>query len=134
LEHIIAEILIKAQEPWNNANQDAPPERSRLGDIIVVRPDGHVWGNEECLPRFIVVKLPGLSEEEVKHYEQSLMVSDGVDEHGQPKMKMAKVRKYQVPPAFVQEQTESVVDLPLGHGEGVDPVADFQETIIEKTS
>ena len=129
----MAQLLIKALEPWNNDNPLAPSERSRLGDIIVVRGDDHVWGNEECLPRFIVVKLPGIAEADVKHYEQSLMVSDGVDELGNPKMKLAKVRKYQVPPSYVSEQTESVIDIPLGHGEGVDPVSDFMDSIVEKT-
>jgi hypothetical protein len=133
----MAQLLIKAQEPWNNDSPTAPTNRSRLGDIIVVRGDDHVWGREECLPRFIVVKLPNISEADAKHYEQSLMIQDGLDEQGQPKMIMAKVRKYQVPPATVQthiDSSESVVEIPLGHGEGVDPVADFMDSIMEKTS
>lgn len=31
------------------------------GDIVVVRPDGWQWGRNECLPDFIVVKVPGLA-------------------------------------------------------------------------
>ena len=68
----MAQLLIKALEPWNNDNPQAPPERSRLGDIIVVRPDDHVWGREECLPRFIVVQLPGISYDDAKHLEENL--------------------------------------------------------------
>jgi hypothetical protein len=40
----------------------------RLGDIIVVRPDGWVWGKEESLPSFWVVKV---KEKDVSYLEQS---------------------------------------------------------------
>lgn len=131
----MAELLVKAAEPWNNDSPTAPPERSRLGDIIVVRPDGWVWGNEENLPRFIIVKLPGVAVEDVKHYEESLIVDDGLDENNQPKTKMAKVRKYQVPSTTVQTQidlSETILELPLSHGDQ-NPIEDFMNSIIEKT-
>jgi hypothetical protein len=97
----MAQLLIKALEPWNNDSPTAPSERSRLGDIIVVRPDDHVWGNEECLPRFIVVKITNMTYEDAKHLEESLMVDDGLDEQGIPKKKLAKVRKWQVPASYM---------------------------------
>ena len=46
--------------------------RSQLGDIVVVKPDGWVWGREECLPNYLVVKLPQLTVEQVEHFTQSL--------------------------------------------------------------
>jgi hypothetical protein len=128
----MAQLLIKALEPWNNDNPLAPSERSRLGDIIVVRPDDHVWGNEECLPRFIVVKITNLSYEDAKHLEESLMVDDGVDEQGIPKKKMAKVRKWQVPKSYMTNAINagnSVITITLtAHQQA------FIQNLIEKTS
>jgi len=77
-----AELLVKAEESWNN-NADTSKmtkeelttwnARSRKGDIIVVRPDGWSWGKEECPPKFVVVKMPNVKVDDVKHYEQSLI-------------------------------------------------------------
>lgn len=46
-------------------NRDATPEpRSyKRGDIVVVMPDGHAWGNAEGLPDFVQASLPGVSPE-----------------------------------------------------------------------
>lgn len=128
----MAQFLIKAQEPWNNASGDAPPERSRLGDIIVVRPDNHVWGREECLPRFLVVKVTNMTYDDAKHLEESLMVDDGLDERGNPKKKMAKVRKWQVPSAYMTKALQdgvSVVEITLTNKQQA-----FIQNLIEKTS
>ena len=143
----MAELLVRAKSHWRDATTQQEIDamtsvqfkefnsRSQFGDIIVVREDGWVWGNEECLPNFIVVKLPSMSFEEAKKYEESLMLQDGLDENNQPNMYMAKVRKYQVPSATVQAQVdleESVLELPLSHGD-VNPIDDFINSIIEKT-
>ena len=63
-----AELLVKAEDAWGD-----DPSRSRKGDIIVVRPDGWKWGKEECLPRFIVIKVPNVKAEDLKYLEQPLM-------------------------------------------------------------
>ena len=128
----MAELLVKAQEPWNNDLPNAPSERSRLGDIIVVRPDDHVWGNEECLPRFIVVKITNMTYEDAKHLEESLMVDDGLDEQGIMKKKMAKVRKWQVPSNYMTNAINagtSVVTITLSAHQQA-----FIQNLIEKTS
>ena len=128
----MAELLVKAQEPWNNDLPNAPSERSRLGDIIVVRPDSHVWGNEECLPRFIVVKVTNMTYDDAKHLEESLMVDDGLDEHGIMKRKMAKVRKWQVPQAYMLDAIHdgnSVIEITLTNKQQA-----FIANLIEKTS
>ena len=128
----MAELLVKAQEPWNNDLPNAPSERSRLGDIIVVRPDSHVWGNEECLPRFIVVKVTNMTYDDAKHLEESLMVDDGLDEHGIMKRKMAKVRKWQVPQAYMLNAIHdgnSVIEITLTNKQLA-----FIDNLIEKTS
>jgi hypothetical protein len=44
--------------------------RIKLGDIVVVREDGWAWGSCECLPSFLVVKVPGLAVD--AKYEQPL--------------------------------------------------------------
>ena len=128
----MAQFLIKALEPWNNDDPQAPSERSRLGDIIVVRPDDHVWGNEECLPRFIVVKITNMTYDDAKNLEESLMVDDGLDEHGIMKRKMAKVRKWQVPQAYMLnaiQKGDSVVEITLTNKQQA-----FIANLIEKTS
>ena len=88
----MAELLIKNVDAWGDLS-----ERSRKGDIIVVRPDGWVWGKEECPPRFVVVKLKGVAEKDVKHYEQPLMSEPDKD----GKTTMLKRRKYAIDTATV---------------------------------
>ena len=129
----MAQFLIKALEPWNNDSPTAPEERSRLGDIIVVRPDGHVWGREECLPRFIVVKITNMSYEDAKHLEEILMLDDGLEEDGVTiKKKLAKVRKWQVPAKYMEDAIKdgnSVVEITLTAKQQA-----FIANLIEKTS
>ncbi len=98
-----AELLIKANSHWmdglsqSDIDNMTPSEkqsydaRSQKGDIIVVRPDGWKWGKEERPPRFVVVKLKGVKEADVKHYEQTLM-----DNSDPEKPVMLKCRKYAV--------------------------------------
>lgn len=61
----MAEFLIRAQASKN-------PAASEVGDIIIVRPDGHKWGKCECLPEYLVVKFPDIKTETVKQYEEQL--------------------------------------------------------------
>lgn len=42
----------------------------KLGDPVVVMPDGHEWGAEEGLPKFYIVKIPGLAVETAKKWIQ----------------------------------------------------------------
>jgi hypothetical protein len=56
----VAQFLIKAQ---NSTNPDPVKEARgcyKLGDVVQVMPDDHVWGALESLPRYFVVKVPGL--------------------------------------------------------------------------
>ena len=119
----MAQLLIKALEPWNNDLPTAPPQRSRLGDIIVVRPDSHVWGNEECLPRFIVVKITNMTYDDAKHLEDVLLDVDG---------KMLKHRKWQVPQAYMNKAVSdgsSFIEITLTNKQQA-----FIQNLIEKTS
>lgn len=101
------EFLIKAKPHWKDSwtqeqvdalSPEAKKEydsRSQVGDIIVVRPDGWEWGNEECLPNFIIVKVPDMTMEEAKQYEESLIDAET--------MEVKKVRKYHVEEAEVND-------------------------------
>ena len=102
-----AELLVKAQEPWNNdidTSKMTKEElqsfnaRSRKGDIIVVKPDGWKWGREECPPRFVVVKLKGVKVEDVKHYEEPIY-----DEKDVENTTLLKVRKYAIDTSTVND-------------------------------
>jgi hypothetical protein len=56
----MAELLVLAV---NRTHPDPEQDRKGLhkkGDIIVVKPDGHVWGAGEGLPTFVRVLCPGL--------------------------------------------------------------------------
>jgi len=139
----VAELLVKAKSHWKDSfsqvqidalvggELDSFSARSQLGDIIVVRPDEWNWGRLECLPDFIVVKLPGVAEADVKFYEDSLM-----DFTDPLKPKMLKHRKYQVPSSTIQSQIdalETVLELPAGRGDASE-IGNFMDAIIEKTS
>lgn len=64
----MAELLIKAQTTWTNPDPiiDARGVYKK-GDIVVVRPDGHEWGGEENLPNFVLLKVPGVTVEQVEN-------------------------------------------------------------------
>jgi len=106
---LAAELLVHAKPHWMDSftqtevdklspgDKQSYEARSQIGDIVVVRPDNWVWGKEECLPNFVVVKVPGMNEVEAKQYEQSLMEQKGIDEHGAPIMVMLRHRKYALP-------------------------------------
>lgn len=64
----MAEFLIKAVD----ATHADPVKDARgcykRGDIVVVMPDGWTWGSAETLPKFVVVKIPGVDAERAKKY------------------------------------------------------------------
>lgn len=91
-----AELLVQAV--------DSPFEKgAKKGDIIVVRPDGWVWGKEENLPRYIIVKLPGLNIEDAKKYEEPLIHIEEKDVNGKIERipKTVKLRKYNIAASVV---------------------------------
>jgi len=67
--------------------------RSQYGDVIVVRPDGHKWGTKECPPDYVVVKIPEMSYEEAKKYEESLC-EDFIEKDGKVGKRIIRVRKH----------------------------------------
>lgn len=121
----MAEYLVKAKDHWmdkltaEDVSKLAPqvqatyPMRSQKGDILAVRPDGHIWGNEECLPWFIVYKVPGMSVDQ--DYEKPFI--EVIDDVGYRRKK----RKWNIDKADVDlqvvqskntvEKTKAVFDL-----------------------
>lgn len=62
----MAEILIKSIDAVHS-NPEKDKGCYKRGDIVDVRPDGHPWGREEGLPKFVIVKIPGLDPATVMH-------------------------------------------------------------------
>lgn len=67
----MAEFLIKAIDTAHSDPEKDKRGCYKRGDFVVVMPNGHEWGKEEGLPKFVVVKIPGLSVEAAKKYIQS---------------------------------------------------------------
>jgi hypothetical protein len=64
----MAQILVKA---INQNHPDADEDRRgcyKRGMPVVVMPDSHTWGRQECLPKFVIIKLPGVSVDTVRKY------------------------------------------------------------------
>ena len=109
----MAELLVKAKAHWmDSLSQEEvdklPPykrqtynARSQIGDVIVVKPNGWKWGREECLPNYVVVKIPNLKVEDAKEYEYPLFGKIGVNEAGDPVAPVLKGRKHQIPKAVI---------------------------------
>ena len=105
----MCELLIQAKGHWmdnftqgqidalDDGQKKSRNARIQLGDIVVVRPDGWVWGREECLPNYLVVKLPQLTVEQVEHFTQSLMG----EPDAQGNRPTLKKRKYKIPSQWV---------------------------------
>lgn len=103
-----AELLVRAKPHWMDnflqadidkmsiRERQSYEARSQEGDIIVVRPDGWVWGKEECLPNFVIIKIPDLKIEDAMKYQESLM--DGINYQNPV---LLKQRKYQIPKAVI---------------------------------
>ena len=67
----MAEFLIKARSAVHvDPDKDARGSYKR-GDIVVVMPDGHMWGTSETLPDFVVVKVPGVDHERAQQLIES---------------------------------------------------------------
>jgi len=104
----MAEILVRAKTHWKDAWKQADinklsaaekeqyDARTQLGDIVVVRPDGWVWGSAECLPDFVIVKIPDMTVEEAKQYENSINELY-TDAQGHEQIRLLRFREWRVP-------------------------------------
>ena len=64
----MAEFLIKAVDETHSDPVEDQRGCYKRGDIVVVMPDGHEWGKEEGLPKFVVVKIPDLAVSKARKY------------------------------------------------------------------
>jgi hypothetical protein len=64
----MAEILVKAIDATNPDSVKDERGCYKRGYPVCVMPDGHSWGTQENLPTFVVVKLPGVSVDDIKQY------------------------------------------------------------------
>jgi hypothetical protein len=127
----MAEFLVKAKGHWmDNFTQVQIDKlsssellnynsRSQIGDIVVIRSNGWKWGKAECLPDFIVIKIPELTIEECKKYGDQLF-----DNSDPPKI--LKIRKFRIP----QNTTENYATL----GNSIVTIASGTQTTIFKNN
>lgn len=113
-----AELLVKANQHWMDSltqveiskfsqqELDQYNARSQIGDIIVVRPDGWQWGKEEGLPKYVVVKVPGMTEVEMREYEKNL-----IDTTTPENSKLIRIRKYALPKTYISNIKTNFVTL-----------------------
>ena len=107
----MCEALIRAKghwkDAWNNptvnalstSERQSYDARTQLGDIVVIRPDGWVWGREEGLPNFVLVKIPDMTVEEAKQYENSITEEYEID--GRTQRRLLRFREYFLKPSWV---------------------------------
>lgn len=71
------ELLVKAVDHTHSDPTEDARGSYKRGMIVVCMPDGHVWGNEERLPRFVVIKVPGISCGQVQKYASAWLDGNG---------------------------------------------------------
>ncbi len=64
----MAELLIKAIDAVHPDAEVDACHCYKQGMPVVVKEDGHQWGLSEGLPKFIVMKIPGVPVERVEKY------------------------------------------------------------------
>jgi hypothetical protein len=64
----MAEILVKAVSATNPDSTKDQRGCYKRGMPVVVMPDGHPWGLEERLPKFVVLAIPLISVAQVRKY------------------------------------------------------------------
>lgn len=74
--HWLSNVSEEEKSKWTPEQWKEYERRITFGDIIVIKPDGWKWGKEECLPRFVVIKIIGLSYKDAKMFNDSLLAED----------------------------------------------------------
>lgn len=69
----MAEVLVKAVSVSHTDPVKDARGCYKVGDPVVVMPDGHVWGVSEGLPNFWIVKVPGATVAELEGYLVSIL-------------------------------------------------------------
>lgn len=66
----MAEILVKAIDHTHPDPEVDQRGAYKRGMPVVVMEDGHAWGSEEGLPKFWIIKIPGIAKSQVEKYIQ----------------------------------------------------------------
>jgi hypothetical protein len=129
----MAEILLRAQNQIDIPSDPEKAARLRVpGDVVVVMPDGHSWGSREGLPRFWIIKVPGLSVETVKKLTDALYVDTGtVDGAGNPILRMVNKSRYTLPIARLKKPQRDTL---AGTGVLTVNLSDAQAAFIDKVT
>lgn len=64
----MAEILVKAISATHSDPIKDQRGCYKRGMPVVIMPDGHQWGNEERLPKFVIIKIPDISKTRLEKY------------------------------------------------------------------
>jgi len=91
----MAEFLVKLND---NTHVNPTKDQSgcyKRGDVVVVMPNGHEWGKEEGYPKFVVVKIPGMTVAAGQKYIEPQIQGDLVGEMRDPTI-ITRRRKYNV--------------------------------------
>jgi len=91
----MAEFLIKLIDHTHSDPLKDSRECYKRGDVVVVMPDSHIWGKEEGYPKFLVVKIPGMSIETGRKYIEQQIQGDVMGETLDPSV-VTRCRKYNV--------------------------------------
>ncbi len=67
----MAELLVVLIDANHSDTEKDVRGSYKRGDIVVVFPDGHIWGKNEGPPKFGIVQLTGITVEQAKIYLQS---------------------------------------------------------------
>ena len=95
----MAEFLVRAKASDN-------PAASEVGDIIIVKPDGASWGKAECLPEYLVIKLPNISIDAVLKFQDAL-----IDRTDAKNPTTKKRRKWHIPSAWIAAKVSDGVSV-----------------------
>lgn len=103
----MAELLIRIKESARgNMNKDKwDRTRPHVGDIIDIRDDGFNWGKSVITAvHSKLIKVPGLTRKELRHYLASEAEVDFIDEDGYTHTKTKHYRKYKLDPENLSEK------------------------------
>lgn len=67
----MARLLVKAISAIHADPATDKLSMYKAGDIVIVRPDGHVWGGMEGLPTFYQIDLPNVTPEQIPYLQEA---------------------------------------------------------------
>lgn len=61
------ELLVRIVDKPKSGNAALDSKRTTAGDVIAVKPDGHIWGKREVAsPEWRILRVPGMGESEAE--------------------------------------------------------------------